>query len=255
VDRLAYTALSATISSAKQRVQLANNLANLNTIGFKMTGDIQHTADKIDGLGFATRYQPIVAGQEKTSAVDLSAGVYMSTGNDMDITMTGATVLGVQSKVDQTLGFTRRGDLHVSAAGLLETGDGHLVMGESGPVTVPLGQLITFGKDGSIYAQEPGSQAGVQTKVGELLLRDASQTVLNRREDGLFKPAGTVGNGADFASGPVPTGIQPGSLEGSNVNPIVSLVKMMDFSRSFEMQIKMISEINNLDEKGSELIA
>ena len=51
MDRLAYTALSATISSAKQRVQLTNNLANLNTVGFKMTSDIQHSASKVDGLG------------------------------------------------------------------------------------------------------------------------------------------------------------------------------------------------------------
>ena len=255
MDRLAYTALSATISSAKQRVQLTNNLANLNTVGFKMTSDIQHSASKVDGLGFETRYQPKIAGNEKTGAVDLSPGAYINTGNDLDIAMMGETVLGVQSKNDQSLAFTRRGDLHITSSGLVETGDGDLVLGESGPISVPLGQIITFGADGSIYARNPSTADGLQTKVGELLLRDASEKRLQRRTDGLFEPAGSQVPGADFASGPKDRRIQTGTLEGSNVNPVVSLVKMMDFSRSFEMQIKVISEINSLDEKGSALIA
>jgi flagellar basal-body rod protein FlgF len=255
VDRLAYTALSATISSSKQRVQLTNNLANMNTVGFKMTGSIEHSTAKVEGLGFDTRYQPMIVGSEAEEQVDLRPGAYINTGNDLDIAMMGETVLGVQSKYDQSLGFTRRGDLHITSAGLIETGDGDLVMGESGPVSVPLGQIITFGSDGSIFARSTAGVDGLQTKVGELMLRDTSQTPLQRRIDGLFEPSGTQVRGVDFASGPKKTSIQAGTLEGSNVNPVVSLINMMDYSRSFEMQIKIISEINNLDEKGSALIA
>ena len=255
MDRLAYTALSATISSAKQRVQLTNNLANLNTVGFKMTSGIQHGAEKVDGLGFDTRFQPKIAGNDATGSVDLSPGAYINTGNDLDIAMMGETVLGVQSKLDQSLAFTRRGDLHITSSGLVETGDGNLVLGEDGPISVPLGQIITFGVDGSIYARNPNTPESLQTKVGEMLLRDASEKRLQRRTDGLFEPAGSQVRGVDFESGPKDRRIQTGTLEGSNVNPVASLVKMMDFSRSFEMQIKIISEINNLDEKGSALIA
>ncbi|MDP4912268.1 MAG: hypothetical protein NWR09_10340 [Pseudomonadales bacterium] len=255
MDRLAYTALSATIGSAQQRVQLTNNLANLNTVGFKMTSDIQHSAMKIEGFGFETRYQPVILGTEETGIVKLDPGAYINTGNHLDIAMMGEAVLGVQSKDDQSLAFTRRGDLRITSDGLIETGDGDLVMGEAGPVSVPLGQIITFGTDGSIFARSTAGVDGVQTKVGELMLRDASQTALQRRSDGLFEPAGSQQRGADFASGPKNISIQTGTLEGSNVNPVLSLVNMMDYSRSFEMQIKVIAEINELDEKGSALIA
>ena len=148
MDRLAYTALSATISSAQQRVQLTNNLANLNTVGFKVTTDIQNEAMKIDGLGWETRFQPVVGGLEEAGIVRLDPGTYINTGNQLDIAMTGEAGLGVQSKSDQSLAFTRRGDLRITSDGLIETGDGDLVMGEAGPVSVPLGQIITFGPDG-----------------------------------------------------------------------------------------------------------
>lgn len=254
MDRLAYTALSATISSASQRVKLTNNLANLNTVGFKMVGDLQNSSQKVEGPGFPTRYQPVVAGNEDAGLVELKPGAFINTGNDLDIVMLGQTVMGVQSGKDQTLGFTRRGDLHVTPSGLLETGDGNAVMGQSGIVTVPLGQIITFGADGSIFARDPSAPESLQVKVGELMLRDASQARLQRRTDGLFEPAGSQVRGVDFATGPKDPGIQTGTLEASNVNPVEALVKMMDFSRSFEMQIKIIAEINSLDEAGGELI-
>ena len=255
MDRLAYTALSATISSARQRLEMTNNLANLNTIGFKVTGNLQDTSTEVPGLGFPTRFQPAHAASEKTGAVDLSPGPYLQTGNDLDISMNDESVLGVRSAIDQTLGFTRRGDLHITPSGLIETGKGNLVMGESGPVTVPLGQIITFGSDGSIYARNPLTPEGLQTKVGELMLRDASETRLQKREDGLFEPAGAQVAGEDFVSGPKQASIKTGGLEGSNVNSVAALVTMMDLSRSFEMQIKVIAEINELDEAGSSLIA
>ena len=255
MDRLAYTALSATISSARQRLEMTNNLANLNTIGFKVTGNLQDTSTEVPGLGFPTRFQPAHAASEKTGAVDLSPGPYLQTGNDRDISMNDETVLGVRSAIDQTLGFTRRGDLHITPSGLIETGKGNLVMGDSGPVTVPLGQIISFGSDGSIFARNPLTPEGLQTKVGELMLRDASETRLQKRVDGLFEPAGTQVEGEDFVSGPKLPSIKTGGLEGSNVNSVAALVTMMDLSRSFEMQIKVIAEINELDEAGSALIA
>ena len=60
--------------------------------------------------------------------------------------------------------------------------------------------------------------------------------------------------GQDFATGPRAASLQSGVLEGSNVNPVEAMVKMMDFSRSFEAQIKMITEAKSIDETGSSMM-
>jgi len=92
-------------------------------------------------------------------------------------------------------------------------------------------------------------------RLGTLMLRDASETPLSRRTDGLFEPLDQEFKGADFPTGPVPVLLlQSGSLEGSNVNPIEAMVKMMDISRSYEAQIKMIKEIKSIDENGASLM-
>ena len=89
--------------------------------------------------------------------------------------------------------------------------------------------------------------------IDQLRLRDASATPLSRRIDGLFgvaeKPAGTdITNGTD-----VP-GVIPQALEGSNVNAIEAMVRLMDHSRSFETQMKIIKETKTLDESGSSMM-
>jgi flagellar basal-body rod protein FlgF len=70
----------------------------------------------------------------------------------------------------------------------------------------------------------------------------------------LFEPLDIDFRGRDFPTGPLVASLQSGGLEGSNVNPIEAMVKMMDFSRSFEAQIKMITEAKSIDETGSSMM-
>jgi flagellar basal-body rod protein FlgF len=86
------------------------------------------------------------------------------------------------------------------------------------------------------------------------MLRDASQTQLVRRQDGLFDPRAPALKGQDFTSGPQPVSVMPGMLEGSNVNPVSTMIKMLDFSRQFEMQLKLVKETQTIDEAGSTMM-
>ena len=86
------------------------------------------------------------------------------------------------------------------------------------------------------------------------MLRDASEMPLTRRTDGLFEPVQQQFKGADFPTGPLPASLFSGSLEGSNVNPIEAMIELMDFSRSYESQIKMIKEIKGIDENGASMM-
>ena len=250
MDKLAYTALSAMQSQSVVRAAITNELANVSTIGFKKSFQIASSAVKIDGPGHESRYQP---GLQINDVINLSPGTPMSTGRPLDVAMNDQTVLAVQS-VEGDIAFTRRGDLKVSPTGVLENAEGELVMGEGGPITVPVGNLITVSPDGTVFAQLPTDPEAAAIAIGQLMLRDASQTELVRRTDGLFEPREAALKGQDFPTGPKPVSVSPGMLEGSNVNPVATMVKMLDFSRQFEMQLKLVKETQSIDEAGSTMM-
>lgn len=185
----------------------------------------------------------------------MTAGIALiATGNDLDIAMNDKAVLGV-SGPDGTLGFTRRGDLRVSSKGILETGNGHAVRGQSGgPITIPPGFKATINTDGSIYAENP-STVGVAAPVliDRLLLRDADGVRLSRRTDGLFGVEGQP-NGTDLPDSKALLSVNPKCLEGSNVNALSVMVRLMDLSRSFEMNVNVIKQSKDSDESGATMM-
>jgi flagellar basal-body rod protein FlgF len=207
---------------------------------------------KAEGACFSSRIQP------KSLNVDtiiMTAGIALiATGNDLDIAMNDKAVLGVTGP-DGTLGFTRRGDLRVSAKGILETGNGHAVRGQGGgPITIPPGFKATINTDGSIFAENP-STVGVAAPVliDRLLLRDADGVKLSRRTDGLFGVEGQP-NGTDLPETKTLLSVNPKCLEGSNVNALSVMVRLMDLSRSFEMNVNVIKQSKDSDESGATMM-
>lgn len=85
------------------------------------------------------------------------------------------------------------------------------------------------------------------------MLRDASQVKLQRRTDGLFEAAGLPG-GQDFPTGPELPKLTAGALEGSNVNALVMMVKIIDQSRAFEQQVNIIKEAKANSESGQAMM-
>jgi flagellar basal-body rod protein FlgF len=186
--------------------------------------------------------------------IQLKAGTVMATGNNLDVALTGSAVLGVTS-ADGQLAFTRRGDLRVNANGVLENGSGYLVRGEGGsPISAPAGLVITIESDGTVFGRDPAqTNATPPVPLGTLLLRDASEVKLQRRPDGLFSVVG-LEQGKDFPSGPNPPRLTAGALEGSNVNALDTMIKLLDQSRTFEQQINMIKEAKSTDESGATMM-
>jgi len=85
------------------------------------------------------------------------------------------------------------------------------------------------------------------------VMRDASATQLARREDGLFQVFGQP-RGADIPQGATLPRLVAQVLEGSNVNAIEAMAKMIDHSRTFELQIRAIKEAKSLDESGASMM-
>jgi len=251
MDRLAFNAVAAINEQRVARQMSTNEMANATTVGFKRSFESSVRAIEVDGPGLKTRFQP----QSFTEDfISMKAGPVIVTGNDLDISLSAHTVMGVTAP-DGTLAFTRRGDLRVNAAGALETGNGNVVRSQSGgALTVPLGVKVTINSDGSVYGIDPAQAGTVQpVLIANLLLRDSSTTPLQRREDGLFAVAGAP-KGQDITPGPITPGLTSGALEGSNVNAISVMVKMMDQARSFEQQVNMIKESKSCDESGATMM-
>jgi flagellar basal-body rod protein FlgF len=252
MDRLVYTSLGAATSQEFNRIQLTSDLANVSTTGYKRSSSNTPVTGELRGPGFRTRFQPMIPSD--VEVVDLSPGSLVTTGNPLDLAMQDATVLAVQA-ADGNLSFTRRGDLRVNPAGLLETGNGFLVRGTGGPISAPAGFQLRVTDDGGVYATDPNVEAPVPELIGQLLLRDASATPLVRRIDGLYEPAVQQQANGDFTTGPSPVRVSSGALEGSNINPIEVMVTLLDLYRSFETQMKIIKNTEEIDRDGSRLMS
>ena len=250
MDRSIFTAMSSIKQLDSMKLKNSNALANAATVGFKETYTFATQTARVAGAGYS-RFVPM---NRSNDELVINSGPLITTGNKLDIYLKGKTVLGVQTS-DGNTAFTRRGDLMVDAAGFLTTANGHTVLGDGGgAIAVPNGLDLSVADDGSILATDPSLPEAPPTLVGNLLLRDSEGTRLVRRVDGLFEAMGSRGQGGDFESGPNPPSVQAGAIEGSSINVAEKLVNFMDMSRSFEMRIKIISEMKELDSSGATMM-
>ena len=251
MDRLAFNAAAAITEMRVGRQMTTNELANVATPGFKRSFESAMLTLKVQGAGFESRLQPQSYASDN---INMRPGVILKTGRDLDVAMDAQTVMGVTAPKGE-LAFTRRGDLKLNGSGVLETGTGALVRGQNGgPITIPPGFFVKINKEGSVFATNP-AQAGVAAPVliDRILLRDSSQVALERREDSLYKIVGKPTNEDIPVTGKLAT-LTPETLEGSNVNAMEVMVKLMDQSRSFEMQVNVIKQNKDVDESGGTMM-
>jgi flagellar basal-body rod protein FlgF len=167
--------------------------------------------------------------------------------------MEGDAWLAVQA-ADGTEAYTRRGDLQVDSDGLV-TSVGRPVIGEGGPIQVPLGAQLSVGSDGPLSAIAQGQGADALVAVGRLKLVTPGEAGVVRGDDGLFRapPEG------EAAPAPLPADDQArlvsGALEGSNVGAVDAMVSMIDVARRYEMQTKVISTADENAQRANSLLS
>lgn len=243
MDRLVNTALTAMRGAMARQASIANNLANANTVGFR--AEIANAETRwIKGDTFDTRAQA----SEQVIAADMTQGAVTETGNPLDIAMNGDALLAVQA-ADGSEAYTRRGDLKVSDSGLLTTGDGLAVLGEGGPIVLPQMDSVSIAQNGSIWGVPQGGDPANPQQVDKLKLVNATGSSIMKGNDGLFREA----NGGALPGDPLAT-VTSGSIEGSNVNATQALIAMIEASRAWETQVKMIDTAKQLDDSGASLM-
>jgi flagellar basal-body rod protein FlgF len=244
MDRLVYTALSGLRSQMAAQATIANNIANASTTGYR--------ADRVNFDRLVLQGQPLQSRQlaaEEVKDFDRDPGALIQTGRPLDIASTGDSWIAVQA-ADGSEAYTRRGDLTVSASGVLETGDGFPVMGSGGPITVPPYQSIAIADDGTVSIVPPGAQPGQPAQVIDtikLASTKGSQTVKGLDNLLHVKGGGALPQDMDAR-------VEAGALEQSNVNLPQALVDMIENQRSYEVQANLLKEAKNMDESSASLM-
>jgi len=243
MDRLIYTSLSAMRGAMARQQATASNLANASTPGFRAE-IAEAQALWLDGPSLQDR---AMASEEVVNA-DMKAGSVTATGRDLDVALGGDSLLAVQtSEGDEA--YTRRGDLQLSSSGLLTTGDGRPVLRQSGPITIPPADKVTIGEDGRIMIVPAGGEASQPQEIDRLKIASPAGSSIAKGLDGLFRVKG----GGTLPADP-DARVTSGELEESNVSPTKALVDMIEASRAWDTQLKLVTSARDLDNSSAELM-
>jgi len=243
MDKLIYTAASGLKSHMAAQAAIANNMANASTIGFRAER-VNFDSLMLKGSGFDSR-QPA---SEEVTDFDRTAGAITTTGRNLDVAIPGDQWMAVQA-TDGTEAYTRRGDLSISATGVLETGDGFPVMGSGGPITVPPATSVSIAQDGTVSIIPVGGDAKNPQVVDRIKFASpkGSQTVKGLDNLVHVKGGGVLPTDEDATC-------ISGALEQSNVNMTQSLVDMIENQRSYEVQANLMKSAKDMDESAASVM-
>jgi len=217
-----------TMLAQEQRLnQIANNLANVNTTGYKK-----------DNLSFGEMMfkaadNRMRVGKAINVTTDQTQGPTIQTGNPLDFAINGRGFFKIQTQAG--IRYTRNGNFTLNSAGQLSTADGNLVIGDGGPIILNNDQ-ISVAQDGQISA---GGQ--IINKLS--LVNFTNVNSLEKEGNSLFK----LKPGGNKEQAVVNPNVQQGALEGSNVNIIKGMTEMIDLQRSYQAQQKAIQTLDDLD--------
>ncbi|MBU0665464.1 MAG: flagellar basal-body rod protein FlgF [Proteobacteria bacterium] len=240
-----YSALSGAIAREQSMANIAANLANVNTVGYKKASVSFESL--LQGAKQTEETKGINYSRIKGNFTEFTPGPITETGNPLDMAIHGDGFFKVQGP-DGML-YTRRGDFVVGQSGNLQTSNGLPVLNQAnGPINIPntttsqisissLGEISIMGRD--------GSQSVVGT-VGVVTINDPSK--LKREADTTFSlPA----DGQETIV-TEPT-LAIGNLETSNVNMTEEMTLMIDSLRTFETYHKVLKSYSELSQKQDEL--
>ena len=239
MDHLAYTAMNAASRTMTALGVRSNNLANVNTPGFR--ADLEQAVSvKVEGPGYDSRHLALAQG----NGVSLAPGALMATGRDLDFAIKGPGLIAVQGNDGEA--YTRHGSLQVDAEMQL-TINGRAVLGAGGPIVLPEYDSIRIAADGRISVLPRGEPAMVE--VDQIKLVDVPVGQLSKDNAGLLVTRDGVAAATDEN-----VQLTSGFLEASNVSAIDQLVASMSLSRLFETQVKMMKAAEDLSTAGNSMI-
>src|SRR4051812_15325514 len=220
--------LSRQMTLRREMDVIANNLANLNTTGFKADGNVFN-----EYLMPGARSDWFTGGDRRMSYVldratwhDMGQGSIQQTGNPLDVAVDGKAFLAVQTPQGER--YSRNGALQINARGELVTSQGYAVMGDNGPIVMQPGDRDSaIGRDGTVTVREGNNTA--EARRGKLRLVGFAQPG-RLRKDGtsmFAAPAGRPPQPARTAA------VLQGAIEKSNVSAVGEMTRMIEVTRTY----------------------
>lgn len=243
--------LSRQVALARELDVVANNIANLNTTGFKADNAVfqEYLMPVARENRFAPRDRLLSFVEDRGIWHDFSQGALRQTGNPLDVAIDGEGYLVVQTAAGER--YTRNGSLQINAQGQLVTSDGALVMGENGPIVFQqTDHSIAISPDGRVSVVE-GSNSRDESLRGKLRLVSfaAPQRLMKDGANNFRAPA-------DMTAQPVgnPRLVQ-GSVEASNVNAVGEMTRMIEITRTYTQIATLLQQQGELRRGAIERLA
>lgn len=204
---------------------VANNLANINTTGFKK-----------DFVFFDAFGEELKKRDGQNHSIDHTQGQLKQTENPLDFALSSRGFFTVET--DKGVAYTREGHFKLDNDGLLRTASGHLVLGETGPIVL-LGknikpETVTVTRNGEVYRENEF--------IDRLQITDfENKDQLKKIGDNLFSASDDAIPDENFEAE-----VHQGFLEESNVNPAQEMIQLIEVQRQFESLQKMVRSLDEV---------
>jgi flagellar basal-body rod protein FlgF len=225
--------LSRQVALERELDVVANNIANMNTTGYKADGSLfeEYLSSAARGSGSGGQISFV---RDRGIWHDMSQGPIERTGNSLDVAIDGKGFLTVQTP--KGVRYTRNGAMQINAQGQLVTSDGYPVLGDGGPITLqPTDSQVSISRDGTLSVRTGDSNVDSQRgKLKLVSIDNAGQ---------LQKDGSSTFNFTGTGTPPAAAGafIQ-GALEKSNVRGVVEMSRMIEITRAYTQIATMLQQ-------------
>ncbi|MEL7799452.1 flagellar basal body rod protein FlgF [Idiomarina loihiensis] len=244
MDKMLWVAMSGAKENMNSVAVRANNLANANTTGFK--ADLQQArAMQAFGEGLPTR----VFSMTESPGQNFASGAIQATGRNMDVAIKDQGWIAVDDGNGNER-YTRNGSLEVGTDGMLKNSNGQTVIGNNGPIFVPMPiDNLVIGSNGNVSIRPMGAPADAMEVIDRIKLVNPPNGNMEKGNDGLFK---LKDDQQAFADANVK--LQIGALEGSNVNSVEEMTHLIALQRQYEMNVKLMKTADENAQRSESLM-
>src|SRR3954462_3851045 len=226
MENAALVGLSRQIALSRELDVVANNIANINTTGYKSDSTVFHEflMPGVRASGGAGRQVSFV--HDRATWTDFNQGPVQPTGNPLDVAISGNAFLTVQTPRGER--YTRNGALQVNSQGQLVTSEGLQVIGTNGPIVFqPNDREISIGVDGLISVREGQNTTDSQRGKLKLASFDQPQRLQKDGTSTYVAPAGVT------PQVPANARVSQGVIEKSNVKSVLEMTRMVEVGRAY----------------------
>jgi flagellar basal-body rod protein FlgF len=250
MENAALVGLSRQIALQRELDVVANNIANLNTTGFKADNVVFHEflMPGAQANQFAGNDRRVSFVQDRATWLDLGQGPVQQTGNPLDVAISGNAFLTIQTPRGER--YTRNGALQLNNAGELVTSEGHKVIGESGPIVLQANDRdISISTDGTISVREGRNTTDSLRGKLKLVTFEQPQRLQKDGTSAYVAPAGVAAQPAAQVR------VVQGNIEKSNVRSVVEMTRMVEVTRTYTQVASMLQQQSDMRRAAIEKLA